>query len=230
MSDEEKGDADFALESFQFPLHLFAKIGIERGERLIEQKKLRTIHESARESHALLLAATQFGGARCGKFLHLHYAQSFVDAAADFIRGRVFDAQAIGDIVADAQMWKERVVLKNGVYAALVRRKYVQPLAAHPYFSGRRLLEPGDHAQEGRLAGAAFAEQGEKFSGSDVQGNVLQNFARTETFGDPANFEEHAARYWITRSRVCRGGAHCAALTSFQISLYFARRGTSCQK
>ena len=74
-------------------------------------------------------------------------------------------------------MWKERVVLENGVDAALVRRKCLQPLAAHPYLSGSRLLESGDQAKEGRFAGATFAEQREKFARSDVQRNVLQNFA-----------------------------------------------------
>jgi hypothetical protein len=36
---------------------LLSEIGVERRERLIEQKKLRAINESTRKGHALLLAA-----------------------------------------------------------------------------------------------------------------------------------------------------------------------------
>ena len=40
VGDEEEGDADFALQRFQFALHLFAEVGVERGERFVEQQKL----------------------------------------------------------------------------------------------------------------------------------------------------------------------------------------------
>ena len=40
VSDEEEGDAHFALQRFQFALHLFAQVGVERGERLVEEKQV----------------------------------------------------------------------------------------------------------------------------------------------------------------------------------------------
>src|SRR5436853_7503286 len=63
VGDKKKSDTDFALQGFQFALHLLAQIGVERGKRLVEQEKQRAVDESTREGHALLLAAAQFGGA-----------------------------------------------------------------------------------------------------------------------------------------------------------------------
>jgi hypothetical protein len=58
---------------------------------------------------------------------------------------------------------------------------------------------------------------------------VLEDFARAETFGDVAHFQQDSNGRRGNRLGGRRGG-HWAALTSFQISMYLARRGTSCQK
>src|SRR6516225_5240987 len=132
-------------------------------------------------------------------------------------------------------MGEQGVVLENGVDAALVGRKGVQTFAVHPDFAGGGLFETGDEAEEGGLAGAAFAEKGKEFARSDLQRDMSQNFAPAEALGDVAHFEQHAIRRARRGRRGGRGGAesrfgHWEALTSFQTSMYLARRGTSCQK
>src|ERR1700739_378123 len=129
-------------------------------------------------------------------------------------------------------MRKEGVVLEDGIHAALVGRQGVQALAAHPDFAAAGLLESRDEAEQGGFAGAAFAEQGEKFSRGNFERNTLQDFARAEAFGDAADFEQDisGSRDCGSLSRAGNGLRHGAAFTSFQISMYFARRGTSCQK
>src|SRR5467141_3191998 len=69
VSDKQKSDAKLALEGLQFALHLLAQVGVQRGKRLVEQKKQGAIDERARKGHALLLAAAQFGRAGLGEFL-----------------------------------------------------------------------------------------------------------------------------------------------------------------
>ena len=122
VRDEKKGDADFALKRFQFTLHLLAQIGIERGERFVEKQKLRAIHEGAGQSHALLLASAKARGTRASEFRHFHHVQGFVDAPGNFVLWRTLHAQAVRDVVSHVQVREQRVVLKNGVYAALVGR------------------------------------------------------------------------------------------------------------
>ena len=60
VGDKDKGDADFALQRFKFDLHLAAEVGVERGERFIEEKQARTIYQGASQGDALLLAAADF--------------------------------------------------------------------------------------------------------------------------------------------------------------------------
>ena len=44
------------------------------------------------------------------------------------------------------------------------------------------------------FAGAAFAEKSEEFACGDFERDVLQDFARAETFGDDADFEQRRGR------------------------------------
>src|SRR5579859_6214709 len=124
-------------------------------------------------------------------------------------------------------MRKEGVVLEDSVNAALVRRQSVQALAAHPDFAAAGLLETCDQAEQRCFAGTAFTEKSEEFSRGDFERDVLEDFARAETFGDIADFEQG-----VSHCRACTGvlrcgslGRHGAAFTSFQISMYLARRG-----
>ena len=134
---------------------------------------MRAIHKRSRKGDALLLSAAEFARASSGKTLHLHHAKGFFDAAADFTSGRIFHAKPERDVVAGAQVRKQGVVLKNRVDAALIRRQDVQALADHPNFSRRRLFESGNQAKKRGLAGTAFAKKREKFTGSDIQRNIL---------------------------------------------------------
>src|SRR6476646_10326566 len=134
-------------------------------------------------------------------------------------------------------MRKERIALKNCIDAPSVWRQGVKPPATHPYFAGSRLLESGNDAQERCFARSAFAEDSEKFPFGNIQGNAVKDRVFAEGFGDGADGE---ASLGFARARTpvpptlrpgvrypCDCG-YCAAFTSFQISLYWARRGTFC--
>ncbi len=59
VGDIDEGDAGAALQALQLDAHLLAQLGVEIGQRLVEQEDFRLDHEAARERHALLLAAGQ---------------------------------------------------------------------------------------------------------------------------------------------------------------------------
>src|SRR5947207_3628843 len=60
VGDEKKSDADFTLQGLELGLHFFAKVGVESGERFVQEKKFRAIDERAGKRNALLLAARKF--------------------------------------------------------------------------------------------------------------------------------------------------------------------------
>ena len=51
------GDAERALQLLEFEARLEPQLGVEVGQRLVEQEQPRLAHDRARQRHALLLAA-----------------------------------------------------------------------------------------------------------------------------------------------------------------------------
>src|SRR5262245_43508968 len=60
VRDIDEGDAGAALELLELRAHTLAQLGVEVGERLVEQQDARLDDEAARECHALLLATAEF--------------------------------------------------------------------------------------------------------------------------------------------------------------------------
>src|SRR5207302_808568 len=54
-----------------------------------------------------------------------------------------------------------------------------------------RLLEPGDHAQQSRLAGAARAEQGHQRAALHADGDIVQRNELAEALGHAADLDRH---------------------------------------
>ena len=189
---EDEGDPHVALERLQFGLHLAAKIGVERGEGLIEQQEKGPVHQGARQRHALLLAAGEFRGSRARPVRHFHHGQGLSHARPGLFARDAANAQAVGHVFLDAQVREERVVLENGVHPAAIGRQYVQPLLLHPDFAAVGLFEAGDQTEEGGFARAAFAQDGEELTGGDVQRHAIQHGGRCEAFAHRANFEQRS--------------------------------------
>ena len=57
VGDEERGDAEPALQPLEFDLHLVAKLRVEIGERLVEQQHAGMRRECTRDGDPLLLPA-----------------------------------------------------------------------------------------------------------------------------------------------------------------------------
>ena len=62
VGDVDEGDAGAALQLLELGAHALAQLGIEIGQRLVEQQDRRLDHQRARERDALLLAAGELVG------------------------------------------------------------------------------------------------------------------------------------------------------------------------
>ena len=62
MRDVHGGDAELPLQLADLLPHLHADLGIEVGQRLIEQQDLWTEHQRSRQRHALLLTSRELAG------------------------------------------------------------------------------------------------------------------------------------------------------------------------
>ena len=83
------------------------------------------------------------------------------------------DDEAVADVVADGHVREERVVLEHGVDVAIERRDAGDVAAVQPDRPRGGLLEPGDHAQGGRLSRARWTEHAEELAVGDLQVDAI---------------------------------------------------------
>ena len=125
MGDEEAGQARGIVKAAQPMAQFLAHLGIERPEGFVEEENFRLDSQGTSESHALALSAGELAGKAFSELRELDGLQELLDAGADLGLWRslasLSHAQAEGDVLKDAEMLKERVVLEDKSRAALVR-------------------------------------------------------------------------------------------------------------
>ena len=199
VRDVDERDADAALEALQFQLHLLAELEVERAERLVEQQHARTVDERTRERHALPLSA--------GKLRRLAVVQTREPHEFEHLAGTppplglrdLADHQGVLDVLADAHVREQRVVLEDGRDVAGVRRRARDVVAVDLDAAAGRLLESGDQAQAGGLARTGRTEHGEELAVRDLERDLADGEHVAER---PADRMERDRR----RGRAGRGG------------------------
>ena len=172
MGDEDGGDAGFLLDLLDLDAHLLAHVGVKRRQRLVEQKHLRLEDDGAGQRDALLLAA----GKLRGQFLlaagQPHHGKRLADLAGDLGLRHVAVFQPEGDIVEDRLVREQRIALEDQADVALVDGHVVDTLPADHDLATGDVDEPGDGAQDRRLAAAGRSEQRDEAALSDRQREV----------------------------------------------------------
>ena len=102
-------------------------------------------------------------------------------------------------------MGEEGVALEHRVDRPLVGRQVGQVLAVQPDLALVGVLEAGDQAQQGGLAAAGGAQQGEELVLADVDRNIVQRdhaiIAAAENLGDALYFDGGLAAVGAVFSR-----------------------------
>ena len=133
-------------------------MGVERGERLVEEKHVGIASERPRERDALPLAARELVRQRVLEVRDPEPLEVLVDPFAS----------RVGDVLADAQVREERVLLEDEADPALLRRaEHASPDVEPDVVSerdapGRWTNEPRDRTQHRRLARARRPDQGDR--------------------------------------------------------------------
>ena len=100
VRDVDHGQPELLLDLADLLAHMAAQLGVEVGERLVEQQHLRLQHQRARHRDALLLAAGQLAGQPVAEAGQADQFQPGIGAAGDFLLGEAGEAQAVCDILA----------------------------------------------------------------------------------------------------------------------------------
>ena len=158
MRDEQEGDADIPLDRLELHLHLLAELEVEGAEGLVEEEHAGPVDEGAGQRDALALPTGELPRPAGAEVRQPHLLQRLHGAGTALLAADLLDAQAVLDVLEDAHVREQRVVLEHRVDVAVVGlgRGHVPP--AELDAPRRRGLEAGDHPQDRRLAGARGAQ------------------------------------------------------------------------
>ena len=83
VGDVDRREAELALQALELEAHAVAQLGVEIGQRLVEQQQLRLHHQRARQREPLLLAAGKLGRLAIGELIELHRGEHAHHLLAD---------------------------------------------------------------------------------------------------------------------------------------------------
>ena len=173
VRDVERGDVEAPLQLADFEPHLLAQLGVEVGQRLVEQQNVRPRDDRPGERDALLLPAGELPGTARFEAAQAHHLQRFLDARRLLGRRQVAHLEAEGDVLRDAHVREQRVGLEHHRGVALVRRHVGHAPVVEPDLAAVGRDEARHHAQGGGLAAARWAEQRDELAVADLEVDVI---------------------------------------------------------
>ena len=192
-----RGQAELLLQFADLDPHLLAQLGVEVGERLVEQQDVGPDGERAGERHALLLAARELARQARAEAREPDQRQRLLDAFFDVGLRQFAHLQAKGDVLRHGEVGEQRVALEDHAGVALPRRQQGDVAAAELHLARGRLDEARDHAQGRGLAAARGAEQHQEFAIGDRQRDVLDRMEVAVALDQSVDVE---ARHQTTRA------------------------------
>ena len=184
-----KTRADF----LEIALEIHPNKGIERSERLVEQKQLWRQHQSAHQTYALTLPTGELERITVeraiGKFSEL---AKFFDALLDFIAPFPKYARLKREIAEGGKVREQATILNDitKTPANFHDRSGRNLLAVKLNFARVRDDQPYDQAQNGRLATATRADQGGNLPALDFEIDIAKGEIVSEKFADVAKVNE----------------------------------------
>jgi hypothetical protein len=195
MRDDHGGRVSLVVQPPQPDAQLLAHARVERAERLVQKEHLRVDRERAREAHALALAARQLRRVAVAEPRELDEVEQLRDALFDLGGRPATDLQAERDVLAHRHVLERRVVLEDEADTAFLRRHSRNVLAFEEHLASIGTLEPGDHAQQRRLAAAARAEQRRQRPRFDLDRGVVQGREVAEALDDAPCLDQRVSSF-----------------------------------
>ena len=206
VGDVDHGRAELHVQLLDLDPELGAELGVEVGERLVEQEDIDVAHQRPADRDALALAAGQFRRPALEERLDLQESTAaFSTRRAISSLGTPRDAEPEGQVPLRRHPRIERVGLEHHADAAVLGLLPGDVLAVDPDLAGIDVEEPGDGVEQRRLAAARGAEEHDELAGIHLEIEILQHLQVAE--GDPEVLDRYLRHGPILspRRRRCRG-------------------------
>src|SRR5712691_3032908 len=211
VSDIDHGGADAALKSADLDAKPLADLGVQIGERLVEQQHARLHHEGAGQGHALLLAAREGRGLpprySCG-VADLHEVKGGHDPESDLGRREALAPETVGDVVEDAHVGPERIVLEDHGRPPRLGRQGGDVVAAEEDAASIDGDEARDGPEQRGLPAAGRSQNGGELARAELERNSAERLHLPEALRDRLDGDgDHATE----ASTLLRRGSTTAA-------------------
>jgi hypothetical protein len=159
VSDIDRGRADLLMHSLHLGAHLYAQLGIEVGQRLIEQEYFGVSHDGAPHRHALPLSTGQLLGLALQQFGDVENVGGVFNPRFDRVLRHPFKAQSKRHVLEYGHVRIQGIVLKHHRDVPILWWHVVDQFSADQDIATGDLLESGDHAQRSALAATRWPDQ-----------------------------------------------------------------------
>ena len=168
MGDVDGGDAHAVLDVLDDGAHLHPELGVQVGKGLVKQQHVRLDAQGAGQGHTLLLAAGQTLRQPLGVLVHVHQLHELVRLFADLVLRQLPVLQAELHVLPHGHVGEDGVVLEHHADVALGGVQVVDAVVVEVEVAALDAVKAGDHPQQGGLAAAGGAQQGEELALLDV--------------------------------------------------------------
>ena len=159
----DDGGLDRFVQLLDLGPHLGAQLGVQVGQRLVEQKDGGTPHDGPPHGDSLALPAGQRSRLAVEKFGNVENFGRGIDPFADFRRRHLLHFEAERQVLVDRQVRIKGVVLEHHGDVPVLRRQFVDHLVADKDLARGDFLKAGDHPQNRALAAPRWANQHDEF-------------------------------------------------------------------
>ena len=169
MGDVDDGGLEPIMEFFQLHPHLHPQLGIQVGEGLVEEEDLGLAHDGPAYGDPLALPAGKGFGLAVQELLDVQDFRRVLDPLVDLGLGKLPQGETESHVLINGHVGVKGVVLEDHGNVPVFGGKVVDHLVVDEDIPGGDVLEAGHHAQGGRLAATAGADQDHELFVRDLQ-------------------------------------------------------------
>ncbi|MCY1231036.1 hypothetical protein D9M72_434720 [compost metagenome] len=178
------------VQALDLGAHVDAQLGVEVGQRLVEQEDLRVAHQRTAHGDALALTAGKLARLAVEQMADLQHVGDLLDRLFALVLRHAADFHAEGDVSGDRHVRIERVGLEHHGDVALRRMQIGDRAAIDGDLPRRDRLQPGNRVEQRGLTAARGADEHEETTLFNLQVDVLQDLERAIGFAQVADFQE----------------------------------------
>jgi hypothetical protein len=165
--------AEAAVQAGDLGAHRRAQLGVEVGQRFVQQEHLRLAHQRPAQRHALALAAGQRGGPALQQRPQLQPVGRGFDARGDLGLRHAAQREPERQVLGHGHVRVQRVALEHHRDVAILRRDVVDHAVVDAQRAAADLLQPGDHPQQRGLAAARRPDQHQQLAVGDLEAGAV---------------------------------------------------------